>query len=402
MSGSLEQRGLPRRWRLPLGVLLLACVLVTALPTATADQTPSVRDSVWAFKSAETARLWALTKGRGVTVAVVDSGVNALHPDLKGRVVGGGDLGDGSSANGTQDSGGDRGHGTELASLIAGTGVAYDGHGLSGLAPRARILSFGVYENRLPDSAAVAKAVRAAVRKGAKVVVIPPAGKGSGDVASAVRFASSRNAVVIAGAGAGTQASTTTGVDAQSVGSTDAATLPGVVSVAAVDRAGRVWPEGASLKGVVFGAPGVGILAAASDGSYWTGNDSAFAAAWVAGTAALIRAEHPEWTAAQTIQKIIDTAQSKGSGCAQSCGYGVVDPVRAVTDMSRPSVRTNPLLQAPAPQRPAVESPFAGVPSERILLFVVSGLAALALYVAVTALFVRRAQARSRYDETEL
>jgi serine protease len=95
----------------------------------------------------------------------------------------------------------------------------------------------------------------------------------------------------------------------------------------------------------------VGILAAASDGAYWTGDDTGFAAAWVAGAAALVRAAHPDWSSAQTIQKLLDTADHRGDpGRNEAFGYGVVDPLQALTDTSIPAASVNPLLAVDSAQ----------------------------------------------------
>jgi subtilisin family serine protease len=383
VSGNLPNRSRPRTWRgMALVSLIVACGVLTALPPAAADEPQSVYDAQWALHNADTDKLWAVSKGSGVTVAVVDSGVHASHPDLRGRVVPGGDFGDGGTVDGTHDIGGDRGHGTEVASLIAGTGRNYREHGLFGLAPEAKILSFGAYRDRAPDPAGVAKSVRAAVARGAGVLVIPAVGVDDGGVASAVRHAISRDVVVVSG----------TGETPESTASARSTALPGVVTVAALDRQGQVWPTGREQT-AALGAPGAEILAAASDGTYWTGSGSDLAASWVAGVVALIRSANPGWSAAQTIQKVVDTART-GSGCGDACEYGVVDPVRAVTDTARPTASRNPLVEPAAPPRAEPESPFAGVPADRVLLFVGSALAALVLYVAVFALFIRRQHGR--------
>jgi subtilisin family serine protease len=372
--------------------VLVACLaaLVPAMPTpAGADETQSVadaqsvHDAQWALRATNAEKAWTHSRGVGVTVAVLDSGVDATHPDLVGRVTGGGDFGDGASGDGTHDAVAPRGHGTEVASLVAGTGDNYDAHGLFGLAPQARILSFGVYRNGRPDAAAVAKAVRAAVHDGAQVILAPPTGrKASPAVVAAVRRAMDQDVVVVAGD------ASPRGSSADLTGSPRPSYIPGVVTVAAVDRQGKV-PQPTQGSRAALGAPGVDVLAASSDGTYWTGDDSGFAASWVAGAAALVRAAHPDWTAAQTIQKLLETAGR--TECSKGCGYGLVNPFRAVSDAARPTSRTNPLLTAPVPRnQAATASTRLNLESQRLLLFLVAGLGALVLYVAVTALFIHR------------
>ena len=388
MSGSLGDRDRWRPWRLIARASLAACVLtLPALPAAAdpagpavpaANAAGAVRDAQWPLQTADVQRAWKLSMGQGVTVAVIDSGVEATHPDLLGRVTGGGDFAGGASGDGTHDGLGQPGHGTEVASLIAGTGMNYKSHGLLGLAPQAKILSFGVYHDGKPDPRAVGEAIRKAARDGAQVIVAPAAALPAGPaVRSAVRYALAQDTVVVSGVGEKT-----------GTGATPAprpSTVPGVLSVTAVDRRGQVWQNADRGTHVALAAPGTQILAAAPDGSYWTGAGTSFAAAWVAGAAALVRSAEPQWTAAQTIQKLIDTARTRGTQCNGDCGYGVVDPLRALTDVSVPRVKHNPLIASP----PAtIQSP--STAWDAMLIFAVAALTALALYIAVTAVFIRR------------
>jgi subtilisin family serine protease len=330
--------------------VLIRCVVVVGAVTlagavpAQAD-TRAVHDAQWALQSVDVERVWELSRGDGVVVAVIDTGVDAQHGDLEGQVLRGDDFGDGSSGDGTHDGGRDRGHGTQVASLIAGTAGNFGGDGLFGLAPGSKILPFGAYRNDEPDSEAVAEAVRTAVRRGSAVMVMPSLTAQRGDgLEAAVRYAIDHDVVVISGVGdMGDQATAS-----EASGPTP---LPGVVAVTAVDRDGRLWERTERSVDVALAAPGVGILAAASDGAYWTGDDTGFAAAWVAGAAALVRAAHPDWSSAQTIQKLLDTADHRGDpGRNEAFGYGVVDPLQALTDTSIPAASVNPLLAVDSAQ----------------------------------------------------
>jgi subtilisin family serine protease len=387
VSGAAQHRQRRHTVGLVAGGCLAALVLTTPSPAAAGEQSAqAVHDAQWALRALNAEQAWTVTKGEGVTVAVIDSGVDATHPDLVGRVVGGGDFGDGASGDGTNDPGGPRGHGTEVASLVAGTGKNYDGHGLLGLAPQAEILSLGAYRNGAPDPAAVARALRRAVAEGAQVIVTPALPPGTYPaVASAARRAMDADAVLVSGV------RDRVGTSATPVRATHAvSSVKGVVTVKAVGRNGQVLPGALDDTQSSLAAPGVQVLAASSDGTYWTGNDSGFAASWVAGTAALVRAAHPDWTAAQTIAKLIDTARRDGARCGDTCGYGVVDPMKAVTDATRPAGKANPLLSAPVPASAAADNPIPAVPSERILLFLGFALGVLLMYVAITAVFIRR------------
>src|ERR1044072_1978501 len=112
--------------------MLTGALLFAAAPLSAADQ---VRDDQWALKALNAESVWKFSKGQGVTVAVIDDGVNASHVDLQGNVLEGKDFMDGGSA--TPDSGDD--HGTAMASIIAGHGHGTN-DGVIGLAPEAKNL----------------------------------------------------------------------------------------------------------------------------------------------------------------------------------------------------------------------------------------------------------------------
>jgi subtilisin family serine protease len=300
-----------------------------------------VSNAQWALHAANLERAWQLSTGAGVTVAVIDSGVDANHPDLQGKVERGADYGDGSTGDGTRDEATPRGHGTEVASLIAATGANYAGNGLLGVAPDAMILPFAVYRDGRPDVHAAAEAIRAATERGAKVIVVTPIGpKGDPSLETALQEAMRRDVIVVSGVGSDPAAS----------GPTYPAAIRGVVSVTAVDKSGRLLGQTQRGPSVVLAAPGVGMLAASNDNEYWTGDDSAFAAAWVAGAAALVRSAHPDWNAAQVEQKLVETARPEnGSGPTAASGVGVLDVLRALTDSAVPDASRNPLVPAATP-----------------------------------------------------
>ena len=143
------------------GCSVLAGVLLYASsPMAMADQT---REDQWALKALNAESVWKISQGSGVTVAVIDDGVNADHIDLSGNVLEGKDFVDGGSL--TPDSGDS--HGTAMASIIAAHGHGTDA-GVIGLAPKAKILPIRDFgnENRYPTT------IRYAVDHGASVINI--------------------------------------------------------------------------------------------------------------------------------------------------------------------------------------------------------------------------------------
>jgi subtilisin family serine protease len=284
--------GLPTPWRgLGLAGAVAGSLLRSLVTPAVAEDPSSVMDAQWPIETGGVRDAWRITQGEGVTVAVLDSGVNATHPDLRGQVVDGGDFGDGPHGPALQDSAAPYGHGTQLASLIAGSGRNYRGHGLYGVAPGARVASFNVFRDGEPEPAAVAGALDAAHAAGASVVLTPPLISYDDAQLAAVRQAQQRDMIVVSAA-------------PQPSGGNPNVTprpMPGVLLVTAVDRLGHPGDAITRAGRLTLAGPGVQVLAASANGSYWTGSDNAFAAAWVAGAAALVRAAHPDWTASRTI-----------------------------------------------------------------------------------------------------
>ncbi|WP_223281449.1 S8 family serine peptidase [Streptomyces antnestii] len=290
----------------------------------------SLRGSEWALSALRADRAWQTSRGQGVTVAVIGTGVDAAHPDLKGRVVKGADLTDGASGDGTRDQGVTDVQGTHAAGIIAGTGRNYHGDGVYGLAPQARVLPVRVYRDSAPVAAATAAGIRYAARKGAQVIDVAVSfRRPSKELRSAVAYAVRRNCLVVAGAG-------DTGQSGNAV--SYPAAYRGVLSVAATDKKGGLWPDSHYGRDVALTAPGVDILTTARNDDYWTGSGTAYAASWVAASAALVRAEHPQWTAAGVAKKLTDTASHQTSAHDDvHHGYGTVDPARALTASASPA-----------------------------------------------------------------
>jgi len=283
---------------------------------------------------------WQVTRGAGVTIAIIDSGVDASHPDLRGAVIGGIDLSGVGAADGTRPVGSDApDHGTMVASLAAGRGSA-PGEGVIGAAPEASLLSaslaFGP-EQRDGD-AQVAEAVRWAVGAGADVISLSLtrntlAWPESWD--DAFGYAEANDVVVIAAAG-------NRGSGTEQVGAP--ATIPGVVAVGGVDRAGRA-SDAASAQGISIAvmAPSEQLVGAVPGGGHVIWQGTSGATPIVAGIAALIRAAHPEATAADVVTRLITTARPVTATVPDPLyGYGLVDAAAAVR-AELPAATENPL-----------------------------------------------------------
>ncbi len=283
---------------------------------------------------------WAVTRGAGVTIAVIDSGIAAGVPDLAGAVVGGADFSGLGSADGRTPVGTDAApHGTLVASLAAGRGTG-PGDGVIGAAPEADLLSLsiGFGQGATDSDAQVAAAVMWAVDRGADVINMSLTRNTltwpeSWD--EAFLYAAEQDVVVVVAAG--NRASGTVEVGAP-------ATMPGVLTVAGVDRDGRAsW--NASSQGITIGvaAPSEDLVGVTPSGEYVTWAGTSGATPIVAGIVALVRAAHPDLDAANVIQRLIATARDAGpAGPDFSYGFGLVDADAAVR-AEVPQVTENPM-----------------------------------------------------------
>ncbi|SCL62251.1 type VII secretion-associated serine protease mycosin [Micromonospora citrea] len=316
---------------------------VAAVPVPLAPDAKSrpdqVRDEQWQLDLLQARTAWRSSTGRGVTVAVIDSGVDATHPDLAGRVLPGLDLvAPGESA----DAADPVGHGTTVAGLIAGRND--DDRGAVGLAPDARILPVRVLdaENRYDDAMIVAKGVRWAVDNGARVINLSLGGSGdSAALAAALDYAFARDVVVVACTG-NVAASTSSKVWYP-------AREPGVIAVAGLDRDGDdLWSGSITGRATVLTAPATGLVGA-RPGGYWRVQGTSFAAPLVAATAALVRARYPQMSAGDVVNRLLTTARDIGpTGRDDRFGYGMVDPVAAL-DAEVSPVGRNPLDDQTSP-----------------------------------------------------
>jgi serine protease len=314
-----------------------------ATPPA-ADPAPMLGDSVRAdqthLRTLDVQDAWPISQGAGVTVAVIDSGVDADHSDLQGQVLPGLDLVD-PRGNGDTDL---VGHGTTVSAIIAGRGD--DSNGVIGIAPKSKILPVRVLdqENRYDDAIIVAKGVRWAVDHGARVINLSLGGNGSSAaLAAALDYAFAKDVVVVACTG-NTSPSSSDGVWYP-------AREPGVLAVAGMERDGDVlWSGSITGKETVVTAPATQLVGARPGASgYWKVQGTSFAAPMVSATAALVRSRWPTMPAGEVINRIIRTAKDRGAaGRDPIYGFGLVNPTGALT-AEVPAVFDNPLDTTPSP-----------------------------------------------------
>jgi membrane-anchored mycosin MYCP len=331
-----------------------------------------LRDEPWAQQALDMAGAWTVTQGQGVTVAVVDSGVD-FSPQLAGRVSAI-DL----TGQGPRDC---VGHGTAVASLIAATDARARGIPFYGVAPAARILSVKVNTGETGVSQLLAQGIRDAAAAGAQVInVSVQTAASSPALRAAVAFALRRDAVVVAAAGNDNPGSGT--------GPYYPASYPGVLSVGAVGQSGALTAYTDKKTTVSVTAPGSSIASAWPGGYNPASQGTSFAAAFVSGVAALVRAAYPRLTAAQVVHRIEATADGPAGA---HTGAGMVNPVQAVT-----AVLPEPAAAPDAAARPvAIPGPARPDPVTRALALAITGGAlAVALLVAAAAFVVPRGRRR--------
>jgi type VII secretion-associated serine protease mycosin len=285
---------------------------------------------------------WNTTTGAGVTIAVIDTGVDSSHPDLSAAVVGGVDFSGAGAPDGQRPVGtASSSHGTMVASLAAGRGVgSAEFDGVIGVAPSASVLSIsiGFGEGEVDSDEQIANAVRWAVDNGADVINMSLTRNTLDWPESwddAFLYAMEQDVVVVAAAG--NRGSGTVEVGAP-------ATMPGVLTVGGVNRAGEAsWD--ASAQGVTIGvaAPSEELVGALPGGGYATWSGTSGATPIVAGVVALVRAAHPELDAANVINRVTSTARDVGPvGADFTYGRGLIDAAAAVT-ADVPRVDANPM-----------------------------------------------------------
>ncbi|MFC8509401.1 type VII secretion-associated serine protease mycosin [Streptomyces sp. NPDC057411] len=315
-----------------------AALLAAAFAVLPATTTPAYADTIrarqWGLDALHTSRAWQTTRGEGITVAVLDTGVDSGHPDLAGSVLTGTDLVGFGAARG------DRAwarHGTAMAGIIAGHGHGPgDQDGVLGVAPKVKILPVRVIlegtdksrdKARKTRGTALAEGIRWAADHGADVINLslgddsesahPDAGEDS-----AVQYALAKGVSVVASAGNGGEKGDHISYPAA---------YPGVIAVTAVDRYGTHASFSTSRWYATVSAPGVDIVIADPDRRYYEGWGTSAAAAFVSGAVALVRAAHPDLTPAQVKRLLVDTARNRPKGGrTDQKGYGTVDPAAAI------------------------------------------------------------------------
>jgi type VII secretion-associated serine protease mycosin len=333
-----------------LGAVVVAAALAGAVlaPTGAVVTTASagaprstgdlVRSKEYWLDSYGIRSAWNVTKGAGVTIAIIDTGIDGSVAELRGVVAAGADFSGAGTGGGPEGGDGDE-HGTMVASLAAGRGTGVNA-GVLGVAPAASLISASVGFGAADDNSdqEIADAVTWSVDHGAKVINLSLTRNTLDWPESwdkAFLYAEDHDVVVVAAAG-------NRGSGTEEVGAP--ATMPGVLAVGGVTQNG-ISSTDASAQGITLGvaAPSENLVGVIPGGGYVLWDGTSGAAPIVAGVVALVRAAHPELSADDVINRILKTAHDKGpAGPDDLYGYGLIDAAAAVrTDV--PSVSTNPL-----------------------------------------------------------
>ncbi|WP_211877556.1 S8 family serine peptidase [Pseudarthrobacter albicanus] len=393
----------PRRTASALMALALAggtftAALTDAVLAAPAAHADSWRDKEYWLAESGITKAWEVSKGANVKVAVIDSGVDGTHPDLKGVLSGGADVSGAGGPGGQESIGLKSEHGTLVATMLAGRGHQPAGStaspspgpgssvgpdGIVGVAPEAQLLSVSTWLGSAnpggkSDQDQIPEAVRWAVDNGARVINISlgstsPEWPQSWD--AAFLYAEQKDVVIVAAAGNRIGGNVQVGAPA---------TIPGVLTVAGLNRQGAASIDSSS-QGISIGvaAPAENLVGGLPAGGYaeWAGTSGATPI--VSGVAALIRSKWPEMPASQVINRIVSTARDAGAaGKDPLYGFGVLDaeaalkadvpetkinPLGSISDWIRVHRRGNPATTAaaagPAPSSAAPTLPDATVPA---------------------------------------
>ena len=300
----------------------------------------------WAQQRLEPETIWPVADGSGVRVAVLSSGVDATQPQLAGRVAAGfNELSTGSKA-GNSDC---EGLGTQVAGIIAARPSA--AVGFHGLAPGATIVPVRVAPSAViansneTSPAKLAKALRDVLAAKPAIIVVPvvtyvddPA------VRSAVASAVAGGIVVIAAVGDVRKSTDGPGVPYP-------AAYPKVVGVGAVDADGNLGSDSA-VGYVDLVAPGEDLVSTQRAGGLVAVSGTGIAAAYVAGSAALVRSRWKSATGPEVVRRLLATATPMGG--SPGYGYGMVSPAQAVSEtMASTGPSPMPSGLGPPPTTPA-------------------------------------------------
>ncbi|MFE9358095.1 type VII secretion-associated serine protease mycosin [Streptomyces olivaceoviridis] len=402
------------RTRTTLVTTMAVAATLLAAPVATADSASDqctfsktnhkYAGTPWSLQRVNLDELWSQSKGKDVKVAVIDTGVDTANPQLTRAVAASlghnflpskdskGEPIDRGNSQGTTDT---VGHGTRVAGIIAARPMK--GTGFVGLAPEATIVPIKQNDAEGHGTArTLAQAIRHAIKVKAGVINI------SQDTANAIAPDEDLHRAVDEALAAGIVVVASAGNDG--LGGNQKKTYPasydGVLAVAASDRNNERAAFSQSGDFVGVAAPGVDMISTVPKGGHCPDNGTSFSAPFVAGVAALIKAKHKDWTPREIVAQIEQTAERSIAGHDIRVGWGVVDPVRALTEDDHPIESPRPDAGLTHAEAPAPATLTLGeTPQERtarIATYVAIGVAVLVAGLGGGAVALRDARRRRR------
>ncbi|AEY92073.1 serine protease [Streptomyces hygroscopicus subsp. jinggangensis 5008] len=402
------------RTRTTLVTTMAVAATLLAAPVATADSASDqctfsktnhkYAGTPWSLQRVNLDELWSQSKGKDVKVAVIDTGVDTANPQLTRAVAASlghnflpskdskGEPIDRGNSQGTTDT---VGHGTRVAGIIAARPMK--GTGFVGLAPEATIVPIKQNDAEGHGTArTLAQAIRHAIKVKAGVINI------SQDTANAIAPDEDLHRAVDEALAAGIVVVASAGNDG--LGGNQKKTYPasydGVLAVAASDRNNERAAFSQSGDFVGVAAPGVDMISTVPKGGHCPDNGTSFSAPFVAGVAALIKAKHNDWTPREIVAQIEQTAERSIAGHDIRVGWGVVDPVRALTEDDHPIESPRPDAGLTHAEAPAPATLTLGeTPQERtarIATYVAIGVAVLVAGLGGGAVALRDARRRRR------
>ena len=338
------------------GIVLFWLLLLPGAASASAPNDPGWSQQ-WNLSTIRADRAWARSKGLGVVVAIVDTGVDLNHPDLAGRLVSGYDFVDGGTPMDAN------GHGTFMAGIVAA--ATGNGEGVASIAPSAKVMPVRVLNDKgVGDASVVADGIRWAVQQGADVINLSLAETSGGgftpgdffsssDIDSAIRYAANAGRFVSVAAG---NHFDTGGTPYTAYDSRVAQALV-VGASTSTDKRAAYSNYGAGLDVLAPGggsssssdacqtnAPVISTWWNAGTSQYGKGCGTSMSTAHVSGIAALLMARG--YSAAGAANQIVATAKSISGGYKRVDAYAAVGAVS-----SPPPAQTQSPHARPSPRR---------------------------------------------------
>ncbi|MFG3509819.1 S8 family serine peptidase [Streptomyces sp. NPDC047821] len=300
-------------------LVALTGTLVGAAPAAHAAD---ARSKQWYLDAMNAEEIWKTSTGKGITVAVIDTGVDPSTPSLKGQVLKGKDVAE-AEGDETDDY---TGHGTTMAELIVGTGA---GGGIKGLAPGAKVIPYRVSDTELQNNEKVnafdqEEAIRAAADSEAQIINVSFGSEYySSAVRDAVKYAQQKGKLLFSSSGNEAKKGNKANYPAA---------YPEAIAVGATGQDGKVGDYSTHGDFVDIAAPGTGIpgYCDKSLARYCDEQGTSHASALASASAALIWSKHPDWTANQVLRVMLETAARgedwKPGTVSNYLGHGIVRP----------------------------------------------------------------------------